>query len=114
MTDIALIDRRSFLGAVGGLTLAGLSVLSAGCTTTGGASGDPAAQRQALNAQTDNALARLFREARDSEALVNQARGVLVIPRFLTAGFIIGAASAMALGTSLQCTCRSQGRIAFK
>ena len=78
---------------VGGLTLAGLSVLSAGCSTTSGASGDPAAQRQALNAQTDNALARLFREARDSEALVNQARGVLVFPSFISAGFIIGGAS---------------------
>jgi lipid-binding SYLF domain-containing protein len=77
----------------GGLSMAALAVLGSGCSTTGGASGDPAAQRQALNAQTDNALARLYREARDSEDLVKQARGVLVFPSFISAGFIIGGAS---------------------
>jgi len=77
----------------GGLSMAALAVLSSGCTTTSGASGDPAAQRQALNSQTDNALARLFKEARDSEALVKEARGVLVFPNFVSAGFIVGGAS---------------------
>jgi lipid-binding SYLF domain-containing protein len=77
----------------GGLSMAALAVLGSGCSTTGGASGDPAAQRQALNAQTDNALARLYREARDSEDLVKQARGILVFPSFISAGFIIGGAS---------------------
>ena len=42
--------------------MAALAVLSTGCTTTSGASGDPTAQQQALNAQADNALARLYRE----------------------------------------------------
>ena len=77
----------------GGLSMAALAVLGTGCTTTGGASGDPAAQRQALNSQADNALTRLYKEARDSEALVKQARGVLVFPNFVSAGFIIGGAS---------------------
>jgi lipid-binding SYLF domain-containing protein len=85
------MNKRNLI--VGGLSVAALAVLSAGCSTTSGASGDPAAQRQALNAQTDNALARLYREARDSEALVKQARGVLVFPSFISAGFIIGGAS---------------------
>ena len=85
------MNKRNLI--VGGLSLAALAVLGSGCTTTGGASGDPAAQRQALNAQADNALARLYREARDSEALVKQARGVLVFPSFFSAGFIIGGAS---------------------
>jgi lipid-binding SYLF domain-containing protein len=77
----------------GGLSMAALAVLGTGCTTTGGASGDPAAQRQALNSQADNALTRLYKEARDSEALVKQARGVLVFPNFVSAGFIVGGAS---------------------
>ena len=77
----------------GGLSLATLALLGAGCTTTGGASGDAAAQRQALNAQADNALTRLYKEARDSEDLVKQARGVLIFPNFISAGFIIGGAS---------------------
>jgi lipid-binding SYLF domain-containing protein len=85
------MNKRNLIA--GGLSMAALALLGAGCTTTGGASGDPAAQRQALNSQADNALARLYREARDSEALVKQARGVLVFPSFISAGFIIGGAS---------------------
>ena len=77
----------------GGLSLTTLALLGTGCTTTGGASGDAAAQRQALNAQADNALTRLYKEARDSEDLVKQARGVLIFPNFISAGFIIGGAS---------------------
>ena len=77
----------------GSLALAGLSVLSAGCTTTSGASGDPAAQRQAIDSATDSALSRLYREARGSEELVRSARGVLVFPSFVSAGFIVGGAS---------------------
>jgi hypothetical protein len=56
------MNKRSLI--VGGLSMAALAVLSSGCTTTSGASGDPAAQRQALNSQADNALARLYRDAR--------------------------------------------------
>jgi lipid-binding SYLF domain-containing protein len=85
------MNKRNLI--IGGLSMATLAVLGTGCTTTGGASGDPAAQRQALNSQADNALARLYREARDSEALVKQARGVLVFPSFVSAGFIVGGAS---------------------
>ena len=85
------MNKRKLLA--GGLSLTTLALLGAGCTTTGGASGDAAAQRQALNAQADNALTRLYKEARDSEDLVKQARGVLIFPNFISAGFIIGGAS---------------------
>ena len=85
------MNKRNLI--IGGLSMATLAVLGTGCTTTSGASGDPAAQRQALNSQADNALTRLYREARDSEALVKQARGVLVFPNFVSAGFIVGGAS---------------------
>ena len=85
------MKKRNLLA--GGLTLAALSVLGAGCTTTSGASGDPAAQRQAIDAAADSALSRLYREARGSEELLKSARGVLVFPNFLSAGFIVGGAS---------------------
>ena len=78
---------------VSSLAVAGLSVLSAGCTTTSGASGDPAAQRQAINSGAESSLSRLYREARGSEELVQSARGVLVFPNFVSAGFIVGGAS---------------------
>ena len=89
------MNKRNFIA--GGTSMAALAWLGTGCTTTGGASGDPEAQRQALNAQADNALARLYREARDSEALVKQANGVLVFPSFVSAGFIVGGASGRGL-----------------
>jgi lipid-binding SYLF domain-containing protein len=85
------MNKRNLI--VGSLSIATLAVLGSGCTTTSGASGDPAAQRQSLNSQADNALARLYKEARDSEDLVKQARGILVFPNFVSAGFIVGGAS---------------------
>ena len=89
------MNKRDFIA--GGTTMAALALLNTGCTTTSGAAGDPEAQRQALNAQADNALARLYREARDSEALVKQSRGLLVFPSFVSAGFIVGGASGRGL-----------------
>lgn len=85
------MNKRNLI--VGGLSMAALAFLGTGCTTTTGTSGDPAAQRQALNSQADNSLARLYKEARDSEDLVKQASGVLVFPNFVSAGFIVGGAS---------------------
>jgi lipid-binding SYLF domain-containing protein len=89
------MNKRNFVA--GGATMAALALLNTGCTTTSGAAGDAEAQRQALNAQADNALTRLYREARDSEALVKQSRGVLVFPSFVSAGFIVGGASGRGL-----------------
>jgi len=89
------MNKRNFIA--GSATMAALALLNAGCTTTSGAAGDAEAQRQALNAQADNALSRLYREARDSEALVQQSRGVLVFPSFVSAGFIVGGASGRGL-----------------
>jgi len=71
--------------------IAALLTLSAGCTTTSGA-GDPAARRAAIDTGVDDALATLFREIEGSRELVSQARGVLVFPDVLEAGFMIAAA----------------------
>jgi len=89
MTDST--SKRNFLAV--GASLAALAVLSAGCTTTSGASGDAAAQRRAIDSAADSALSRLFREAPDSQALLASAKGVLVFPTFVSAGFIVGGAS---------------------
>jgi lipid-binding SYLF domain-containing protein len=81
-------QRRKILFA--GATLTAIAMLSA-CTTTGDrASGDPAAQRQALDAASDSALSRLYAQQPGSRELVSQARGVLVFPSFGSAGFLIG------------------------
>ena len=82
------MDKRNFL--VAGASLAALALLTTGCTTTSGASGDPAARRQAIDSAVDGALSRLYREAAGSQELVSSARGVLVFPSFVSAGFIVG------------------------
>jgi lipid-binding SYLF domain-containing protein len=70
--------------------LVALMVFATGCTTTTGGS-DPAARRAAIDAGVDDALASLFRQVEGSRELVSQARGVLVFPDVLEAGFVFAA-----------------------
>jgi lipid-binding SYLF domain-containing protein len=81
------MDKRTFLAA--GASVAALSLIAAGCTTTGGASGDPEARRRTINADVDNALTRLYREAPGSQELVARSSGVLVFPSVVSGGFIV-------------------------
>lgn len=84
-------QRRNLL--ITGAGIAVLSVAAAGCTTSSGASGDPAAQRQALDSSADSALSRLYAQHAGSRELINSARGVLIFPSVVSAGFIVGASS---------------------
>ncbi len=80
------MDNRVFA-----LALIAALVLATGCTTTGPSSGDPAARRQSIDANVDSALSNLFQQVQGSEQLVNSAKGVLVFPSVLEAGFVFGA-----------------------
>jgi lipid-binding SYLF domain-containing protein len=71
--------------------LAAFLMFVSGCTTTGTSSGDPDMRRRSIDAEVDNALARLYGQVQGSEQLVGRARGVLVFPSVLEAGFIVGA-----------------------
>jgi lipid-binding SYLF domain-containing protein len=84
-------QRRNVLMTGAGIAVLGLA--STGCTTTSGASGDPAAQRQALDSSADSALSRLYAQHAGSRELLNSARGVLIFPTVVSAGFIVGASS---------------------
>ncbi len=84
-------QRRDVL--IAGAGLAVLTVAAAGCTTTSGTSGDPAAQRQAIDAAADSALSRLYAQQPGTRELLASARGVLVFPSFVQAGFIVGGGS---------------------
>jgi lipid-binding SYLF domain-containing protein len=79
------LSKGSFVAA-----LVALLVFATGCTTTTGG-GDPAARRAAIDAGVDDALASLFRQVEGSRELVSQARGVLVFPDVLEAGFVFAA-----------------------
>jgi lipid-binding SYLF domain-containing protein len=72
--------------------LAALLALASGCTTTGSSGGDPAARRAVINTGVDNALSQLFQQVPGSRELVGQAKGVLVFPNVIQAGFVVAAA----------------------
>lgn len=82
------MDKRTFL-LVSASAAAG-TLLFAGCTTTGPEASDPASRRAAINSNVDRALNDLYRQVQGSRELVGNARGVLVFPNFVQAGFIVG------------------------
>ena len=61
-----------------------------GCTATKGSEADPATKRQQIDAAVDGALANLYAKAPGSQELVHKSVGVLVMPKVLSAGFVIG------------------------
>ncbi|CAM3168737.1 YSC84-related protein [Cupriavidus taiwanensis] len=86
------MNRRHFVTRVAGSGLLVATAMAAGCTTTGtGASKDPVAKKQEIDAGVDGALNRLFSSANGSRELAQRAQGILVFPRVLAGGFIVGA-----------------------
>jgi lipid-binding SYLF domain-containing protein len=85
------MNRRNFI--IIGTSLTAVALVATGCTTTSGTSGDPAAQRQSIDAAADSALSRLYAQQPGTRELVASARGVLVFPSFVSAGFIVGGGS---------------------
>ncbi len=70
----------------------GIMALS-GCTTTPDKPESPAAsasKRQSIDASVDSTISRLYTTVPGSRELVSKARGVLVFPSVLQAGFIVG------------------------
>ncbi|MBX6317663.1 YSC84-related protein [Pigmentiphaga sp.] len=82
------MKRRQFVYA----GLAGSLLAAAGCTTTDPQKGDgsPAAKRARIDAGVDEALNRLYSTVQGSRELGNKARGILVFPNVVAAGFIVG------------------------
>ncbi len=85
------MNKRRFITI--GAFLVTLAVIAPGCTTTSGTSGDPAARRDAIDSSVDTVFSRLYREAPGSLELVESAKGVLVFPSMVSAGFMIGGGS---------------------
>jgi lipid-binding SYLF domain-containing protein len=62
-----------------------------GCSTTSKpADATPAAKKQSIDAAVDAALAQLYAQDPAARELVVKARGTLVFPSVVTAGFVIG------------------------
>jgi len=70
-----------------------LSVALASCTTTmPDYQRSTMSQRAAIHANVDDTLGKLYLQAKGSRELVAKAKGVLVFPSVLTAGFVVGGA----------------------
>ncbi len=88
------MQRRNFmLKTTAALAFGGLAL--AGCTTTGtdsnkSTSSTNESKRQSIDASVDGTMSRLFTTVKGSRELVSKARGVLVFPSVLQAGFIVG------------------------
>ena len=81
------IAMTSALVASGGLSLAGCT------TTTPSSSATPeanAGRRQSIDADVNSTLSRLYATVNGSRELVGKARGVLVFPSVISAGFWFG------------------------
>jgi lipid-binding SYLF domain-containing protein len=88
--------KGSFVLKAASAVMAGSLVL-AGCTATtnkgspvGQSPGSNVTKRQEINAGADATLSRMYVEVTGSRELISRARGVLVFPRVLEGGFIVG------------------------
>ena len=81
------MNKRVFLTAC--TSLAAVSLFSS-CTTSSPSTADPVARRKAIDAEVDRALSQLYGQVRGSRELVASARGTLVFPNVVSAGFIVG------------------------
>ncbi|CAB3717539.1 BPSL1445 family SYLF domain-containing lipoprotein [Trinickia soli] len=87
------MQRRRFI-AMTGAALASGGLALTGCTTTplssSSSPGGDAGKRAAIDADVEATLTRLYSTVHGSRELVSNARGVLVFPSVLSAGFWIG------------------------
>jgi len=86
------MQKRPFLiRTTAALAFAGMALALGGCTTTtGAAKADGAAVRTEIEQGSHEALERLYREVKGSRELVRKANGVLVFPRVIAAGLVVG------------------------
>jgi lipid-binding SYLF domain-containing protein len=83
------MKRRTFLMTAA--ALGGTGLLAAGCTTTRpDTPEDRAARRREIDSGADATLARLYANAKGSKELAQRAQGILIFPRMLSGGLVVG------------------------
>ncbi len=84
------MQKREFLiGSA--LSLSAAALLLSGCSTTPASSApESVAKKEKINHDVITTLERLYSTVGGSRELVNNARGVLVFPSVLAAGFVVG------------------------
>ena len=71
------------------LLIAG-AALAAGCSSNPPSAEEAGAKRREIDSGVDTALADLFSHAKGSRQLATTAKGMLVFPKVINAGFIVG------------------------
>jgi lipid-binding SYLF domain-containing protein len=87
-----MMKRRTFLsaGSAGLVGLTGLGAL-AGCSVTGPKdTSDSASKRREIDIGATDTLNRLYSTTKSAQDLGAKARGILIFPKLLSAGFIVG------------------------
>ena len=80
------MKRNHFLAFIAATAL----TLGACTTTSSSTDADAASTRNEIDAGATTALAKLYAEVDGSKEIVSKAKGVLVIPRVVSAGLIVG------------------------
>ena len=83
------MQRRLFLTNVTGLAVGAAGLALTGCTTTPSTPANPAARRREIDTAADATLSRLYTGVRGARELNDRARGILVFPDVLAAGFVV-------------------------
>jgi lipid-binding SYLF domain-containing protein len=85
LTQEATMHKRHFLATLG------LAAVLAACSTTSpNVASDPSAKRNSIDANVSGAMDKLYSQVTGSRELVEKARGVLVFPSVVSAGFVVG------------------------
>lgn len=84
------MHKRTFLfQSIAALAFAGAALT--GCNTTGlSGKADAGAQRTEIDTGIESTLSRLYADVKGSRELVSKADGVLVFPRVISAGLVVG------------------------
>lgn len=86
-TTLPQAARRGVLGALAAVPL----LLATGCAVTrGGGDKTPSERRRDIDTGADTTLTRLREQVRGSGELIAKSRGMLVFPRILAAGLVVG------------------------
>jgi lipid-binding SYLF domain-containing protein len=89
--EIAMQKPTFLIRTTAALAFAGLALALGGCTTTtGAAKPDSAAVRTEIEQGSHETLERLYREVKGSRELVRKANGILVFPKVIAAGLVVG------------------------
>ncbi|MGI4813694.1 MAG: BPSL1445 family SYLF domain-containing lipoprotein [Janthinobacterium lividum] len=85
------MQRRNFMFTAGAaIASAGLALSGCTLTDTNASQSDNGGKRRTINSGIDATLGKLYVAAPGSRELVNKARGILVFPSVIAAGFVVG------------------------